>query len=128
MVSFLIKLYLLRVGWERDANVESLNGILGNLVLLFLIKRVLLEIAIHCPLDLQQYSTTAIASVPTFNVILGLFLGFLDKLVHKMYAQRMKFSCIKTFYLSPDMKKSNAFDESLFKRNTHKVVSHPSRW
>lgn len=40
----------------------------------------------------------------------------------------MKFSCIKTFYLSPDMKKSNAFDEKLFKRNTHKVVSHPSHW
>lgn len=47
--------YLYRVCWERDANVESLNGILGDLVLLFLIKRVLLEIAIHCPLDLEQY-------------------------------------------------------------------------
>lgn len=55
MVSFLIKLYLYRVCWERDANVESLNGILGDLVLLYLIKRMLLEIAIHCPLDLEQY-------------------------------------------------------------------------
>lgn len=59
-----------------------------------------------------------------------LCLGFLDKLVHKMYAQRMKFSCIKTSYLSTDMKKSNAFDESLFKRNWHtqKVVSHLWRY